>query len=181
MADALHLDRVLWIPAGDPPHKRDTEISPARVRLAMACAACASDPRFEVSAIEVERPGPSFMVDTGRELARRFSGDELFLILGADQFRSFGTWCEPVEIVRLLRLAVMDRGGESAVRFRDQVPGGAAAVFVPVRRVDLSSTDVRVRARRGEDIGALVPTGVRAIIEREGLYSASTRAEGTSS
>jgi nicotinate-nucleotide adenylyltransferase len=173
VADALSLDRVLWIPAGQPPHKRDAEITPAAIRLAMTRAACEADPRFEASALEIERPGPSFMVDTVRALGDEYPDGELFLILGADQFRAFDTWRDPAGIVRHARLAVMDRGGESAAAFRDRVPGGVDALFVPVRRVDVSSTDVRARRASGQGVESLVPAGVGAIIEREGLYSAS--------
>jgi nicotinate-nucleotide adenylyltransferase len=113
------------------------------------------------------------MVDTVKSVEKVHPGADLYLILGADQFRAFDTWHCPEEIVRYVRLAVMDRSGESAAAFRERVPGGTEAVFVPVRRVDVSSTEVRARRRRGEDIRDLVPEGVHAIIERERLYSAS--------
>lgn len=139
----------------------------------MARAAAAADARFEVSTLEIERPGASFTVDTVRTLRAEHPDAELYLIVGADEFRVFDTWREPAEIVRHVTLAVMDRGGESAASFRDLVPGGRDAIVVPVRRVDVSSTDVRARRGRGEDVTTLVPAGVGAIIEREGLYSAS--------
>jgi nicotinate-nucleotide adenylyltransferase len=173
VADALGLERVLWIPAGDPPHKRDHPLTPAGSRLALVRAAAAADPRFVVSTVEIDRPGPSYMVDTVRELEQTYPDADLFLILGVDQFRTFGSWRGPEEIVRHVRLAVMDRDGTAAVNFAGQVPGGADAVFVPVRRIDVSSTDVRARCHRGEDISDSVPADVRAIIERERLYSAS--------
>ncbi len=173
MADALDLDRVLWIPAGDPPHKRGIAITGADARLAMVRAAAACDSRFEVSTVELDRPGPSYMVDTVKELRRTLPDAELFLILGADEVRAFGSWHQPEEIVKHVRLAVMDREGASAAAFADRIPGGAHAVFVPVRRIDVSSTDVRARRRRGDDIRDMVPEGVRATIERERLYSAS--------
>ncbi len=172
VADALGLERVLWIPAGEPPHKLEVPVSPAPVRLAMVRAACEADPRFEACSVEVERPGPSFMVDTVKELTRWFPGAELFLIVGADEFRVFDSWRDPDQIVRFVRLAVMDRAGASAVGFRDDVPGGRDAEFVPVRRIDVSASEVRGRVRRGENIDHCVPDAVRAIIEREGLYLA---------
>jgi nicotinate-nucleotide adenylyltransferase len=172
VADALDLDRVLWIPAGDPPHKRDATHSSPEVRLSMVRAAAEADSRFEASTLELERSGPSYTVDTVRELRRSFPDADLFLILGADQLRSFGAWRDPAEIARYVRLAVMDRGGESAVDIASEVPGVAEALFVPVRRVDVSSTDVRARRRRGESVKQLVPEGVWAIMQRERLYSA---------
>ena len=170
VADALDLESVIWIPAGDPPHKRGVPLSPSEIRLAMVRAAAAGDPRFEVATLELERPGPSYMVDTVREIARTLPEADLFLILGVDQFRAFGAWRDPDQIVRHVRLAVMDREGESAAAFAHEVPGGHDAVFVPVRRVDESSTDIRSRRRRGEDVRPSVPAGVGAIIERERLY-----------
>ena len=169
VADALGLDRVLWVPAGDPPHKSGP-LTPRATRFDMVRAAAAGDPRFEVSTLEIDRDGPSYTVDTLRELRRSMRDAELYLIMGADQFASFGTWREPDAIVRLARLAVMDRAGDRAADVEPGVPVGDA-VFVPVRRVDVSSTDVRARRRAGEDLGDSVPEAVRAIIERERLYS----------
>lgn len=175
VADHLGLDRVLWIPAREPPHKSGSVVSPADVRLEMAREAARSDPRFEISTAEMERDGPSYMVDTVRALAGAMRDTELFLIVGADEFRDFDTWRTPEEIVRHVRLAVMDREGEDAGACAHEVPGGDAAVFVPVRRVDVSSTGVRSAAAEGRDVSDLVPAGVARIIEREGLYSRDDR------
>ena len=169
MADVLGLERVLWIPAGDPPHKSGP-LTPSATRLEMARAAATGDPRFEVSTVEIDRPGPSFMVDTLRELRRSMPEAELYLIMGADQFESFAPWREPDSIVRLARLAVMDRSGDRAADVQSGAPIGDA-VFVPVRRVDVSSTDIRARRRAGKDIRDSVPPAVHTIIERERLYS----------
>ncbi|MDF2697775.1 MAG: nicotinate-nucleotide adenylyltransferase [Labilithrix sp.] len=169
VADTLGLERVLWIPAGDPPHKSGPLTSSA-TRLEMVRAAVTADPRFDVSTIEIDRAGPSYMVETLRELRRTLPEAELFLIVGADQFASFATWREPDSIVRLARLAVMDRAGDRATDVQPGVPVGDL-VLVPVRRVDVSSTDIRARKRAGEDIRDSVPPGVHTIIERERLYS----------
>ncbi|HUG36362.1 MAG TPA: nicotinate (nicotinamide) nucleotide adenylyltransferase, partial [Candidatus Limnocylindrales bacterium] len=165
------LDRVLWIPAGEPPHKRAGSVTPAHVRLAMVREAAAADERFEVATLELERPGPSYTVDSVRALRRSHPEGELFLIVGADQVATFDTWRDPGEIVREARLAVMDRGGESAAAAAGAHAAAADAVVVPVRRIDVSSTEVRERVRDGLDFAELVPPGVRTIIERERLYS----------
>ena len=170
VADALDLDRVIWIPAGEPPHKSGAPLTPPEIRLAMVRAAAAGDPRFEVATLEIERPGPSFTVDTVREFRRALPQADLFLLVGADQFRAFAAWRDPDQIVRHVRLAVMDREGGSAAAFASEVPGARDAVFAPVRRVDESSTDIRSRRRRGEDVRPSVPAGVWTIIERERLY-----------
>jgi nicotinate-nucleotide adenylyltransferase len=170
VAHHLDLDRVLWIPAGEPPHKSGAKVSPAEVRLEMVRAAARSDPRFEVSTIEIERPGPSYMVDTVRALREERPDDELFLIIGADEFRVFDAWRDPQEIVKYVRLAVMDREGRAAEDFATDVTGGREAVFVPVRRVDISSSAVRAAVQEGLAAGAWVPADVAEVLEREGLY-----------
>ena len=144
----------------------------------MVREATLSDARFEVSTLEIERPGPSYAVDTVRSLREQFPGAELFLIIGADQFRDFRAWRDPDEILRHVRLAVMDREGESARAMPDTVPEGHEILFVPVRRVDVSSTSVRAAIRDGRDPGAWVLPGVAAIIEREGLYSCPMKGRG---
>jgi nicotinate-nucleotide adenylyltransferase len=138
----------------------------------MVREAVRGDPRFEVCTLELERPGASYTIDTLRALRSELPDAELFLILGADQFRAFDTWRDPVGVSRLARLAVMDRDGESARALAGHALGGRGAEFVPVRRVDISSTLVRAAAREGQDLEGWVPDGVGAIIERERLYSA---------
>jgi nicotinate-nucleotide adenylyltransferase len=172
VADHLDLDRVLWIPAGEPPHKPLAGVTAADVRLQMVKEAITSDARFEVSTLELDRAGPSYAFETVRAVREKLPKAELFLIIGADQFRDFHTWRNPEEIVRHVRLAVMDREGESAAALASQVPGGEEALFVPVRRVDISSTAIRTASREGLDVGAQLPPGVAAIISRERLYSA---------
>lgn len=169
VADALELDRVLWVPVGTPPHKRRA-LTPYETRVEMVRAATASDPRFEVSTLEGDRPGPSYTIDTLRDVRREHPDAELYLILGADQFASFDEWHDPAAVVRLARLAVMDRAGERAAGVRHEIDVGDP-VFVPVRRIDVSSTDVRASRGKGKEIGDMVPAAVRAIIERERLYS----------
>jgi len=165
------LDRVLWIPVGSPPHKPHGAVAPGGARLAMVQAAVAGDSRFEADPSELRRPGPSYTVDTVRALRHRFPGAEIFLILGSDQVAQFKEWRDPEGILEHVRLAVMDRGGESATAAARSAGVVDKAVVVPVRRVDVSSTRIRALRGEGRDIGDLVPDGVREIIERERLYS----------
>jgi nicotinate-nucleotide adenylyltransferase len=167
----LRLDRLIWIPAGDPPHKPERPVTPAGLRLEMTRAAVAGHPRFEVSEIEVRRPGPSYTVDTVRALHATHPSARLFLVLGADQVRTLDTgWREPATILELATLALMDRAGEDALEVGPDLPGMERAIHVPVRRVDVSSTEVRARVAEGKDISALVSPGVLAVMERERLY-----------
>jgi len=171
VADALDLDRVLWIPAAVPPHKQDQSVTGGAVRLEMVEAACGADERFQPSTVELERPGVSYTVDTLRWLRDRSPDADLVLILGVDQFRTMETdWKEPEQVLRLATLAVMDRDGASARGAIPNVPGAEEATFVPVTRVDASSTRIRQAVSAGVDVSAQVPAAVLAIIEREGLY-----------
>ncbi len=172
VADALGLERVLWIPALRSPHKAGTEPTPAALRLEMVRVAAAADDRFEVDPVELERPPPSYTVDTLETLGRRFGPDvELVLIVGVDQWRAFERWRAPERIRERATIAVMDREGESVV----EEPG---VVGVPVRRVDVSSTGVRAAAAEGRSLDGLVTPGVAAIIAREGLYGPPRRGRG---
>jgi nicotinate-nucleotide adenylyltransferase len=159
----LGLDLVLWVPAAVPPHKRDQHITPAPVRLEMVAAAIADDDRFQLCDLEVRREGPSYTVDTLRELRETHPGDELFLILGADQLGELATWREPDEVRRLAALVGFARAGDPA-------PEVEGAVVVEVPRIDVSSTEVRRRTAAGQPITHLVPPGAEAVIRREPLY-----------
>ena len=164
-AQALGLHRVLWIPAAVHPFKRAAVQATPEARLEMARAAVEGDPRFEADALELERAGPSYTVDTLRALQARYPAAELHFFTGADNLRDLPKWKEPGEVARLARLVVVSRRGEG-------VPEGLPypAVAVAVTRVDVSSTEVRRRVRAGETIRYLVPEPVRAVIERRGLY-----------
>lgn len=162
----LQLDRLLLVPAATPPHKRGQVEASAEQRLRMLRASVADDPRFEVTDLELRRAGPSFTVDTLRELHARHPGHEWVFVVGVDQYRELHSWREPSEVVRLARLAVVARSGEQPGDLDPRFP----ATEISVTRVDVSSTEIRRRIRAGESIRYLVPDAVREIIEREGLY-----------
>lgn len=162
--EQLGLDRVLFVPAGVPPHKRDEEITAGDLRLEMLRAAVPEDDRFEVSDVELERDGPSYTVDTLRRLRTDHPDAELFLAIGADQLSEFGSWKDPDEIAALATLVTFGRSGESP----DAERWPAEKVDVP--EVDLSSTLIRQRVADGRPIRYLVPPGVEKIIRVRGLY-----------
>jgi nicotinate-nucleotide adenylyltransferase len=162
---ALGLERVLFVPAAVPPHKRERVAAPAELRLAMTRAAVGDDARFEVSELELRRPGPSYTVDTLRELRDGEPDAALFLLIGADQFRQFHRWREPESIARLAEVVVMSRAGEETAE-----SAGIPHRTLAVTRIDVSATDVRRRVAAGESIRYLVPPGVEAIIRERGLY-----------
>lgn len=161
---ALGLEKLVFIPAKDPPHK-PAVATPPDLRLAMVRAAIEGDPRFEVDDLELRRDGVSYTVDTLREYRSRFADAELVFLLGIDQFRALSSWREPDEVARLATLAVVEREGETL-----RPTGPYQAVEVPIPRIDVSSTEIRERAREGRSIRYYVPERVREIVEREGLY-----------
>jgi nicotinate-nucleotide adenylyltransferase len=163
--EALGLERVLWIPSAEHPFKRGQVRTPADVRLAMVRAAIQEDPRFEACDLELRRQGPSYTVDTLRELVKLHPGAELYLLVGADVVREMPDWREPDEVVRLARIAAITREGAG-------LPEGLRlpAVPVPVTRLDVSATEIRRRVAAGHTIRYLVPEPVRALITGAGLY-----------
>jgi nicotinate-nucleotide adenylyltransferase len=137
----------------------------------MTRALVGSDPRFAVDPIEIERGGLSFTVDTLGTLAERMPGAELFLLAGADVLATFGQWREPLRVRELATLVVLTRGdaeGRTPETPAD-FPGGAPR-FLPSRRVDVSSTEVRARLASGRSIRGFVPESVADLIRSAGLY-----------
>ncbi len=163
--ETLGLERVLLVPTGSPAHRPSEPGASREQRLRMVRAGAADDPRFVVDDLELQREGPTYTIDTLRELRRREPDAELVLLLGIDQFRKFSTWRDPEGIAELATLAVLSREGEAAE------PGGAYdMVNVPVTRIDISGTLVRRRVAEGRSIRFYVPGRVGEIIAGEKLY-----------
>ncbi len=167
--EALSLDRVLFIPARRSPFKTDGGSASAEHRLAMVEAAIEGDPTFEASRLELDRPEPSYTIDTVQQLREAYPGSRLTVLMGVDQWRSFRDWKDPRELARVARIAVFARNGEAPEDYPDRA---VVPTVVAVRRLDLSSTEVRERVGRGESLRYLVPRGVREIIANEQLYAA---------
>lgn len=167
--DHLGLDRMVFVPAGNQPLKAGQASASAAQRLALVRLMVADDPRFEVSSLEVDRAGLSFTVDTLRHFAAERPGADLFLLLGADALALFSQWREPEEVVRLARLAILERAGEHGATLPAGV-GTARVQRLATRRVDVSSTEIRERVRQGKSILGFVTHAVGAAIARDGLY-----------
>jgi nicotinate-nucleotide adenylyltransferase len=175
----LELDTVLWIPAGVPPHREIEQDPGAEARFEMVELTLADDARFEASRIELEREGPSYTVDTLRELHERSPDDELFLLLGGDQAATLRAWHEPEEVLRVATVAVVERTGwqRPAVGVRlSGLPGAGSIRFFEMPRVDVSSSMIRRRAGRGQPIRYLVAEKVANFIGAQSLYGASVPA-----
>ncbi len=176
--DQRGLDRSLFVPAGRPPHKRGRPITSAEDRLSMVELAIAGEPRFAVSRIEIDRPGPSYTADTAEALlADRQNGDrplELTVILSAESFADLPSWHEPARLLKLVRIAVAPRPGHpppTPAWLARRLPGFAERIDVlEGPHLDISASDIRGRVATGRPIAGLVPPAVGDYIEAHHLY-----------
>ena len=172
--ECLGLDKVIFIPAGRPWLKSGQSVTDSAHRLAMVELAIEGNPRFEVSRIEIERPGPTYTVDTLAELRRRMGDADLYLILGMDSVRELSRWHQPERIFELCSVAGVSRPGVADVSVGDLervFPSSAGRVrMVSGPMVDTSATDIRSRAT-GDATLRGVPDSVRRYIRRYSLYT----------
>lgn len=181
-AETLGLERVLFIPAGMPPHKPDREIAPGADRLAMVELAIAGNDRFGLDRLELDRDGPSYTVDTLEAFRERRTRDgvaSLTLILSSEAFLGLPTWREPRRILELACLAVAPREGhpelspsfmhETFPEFVDRV------TYLDGPRMRLSASELRARAAAGRTLRYLVPDAVAAYIDDHALYRSPRR------
>jgi nicotinate-nucleotide adenylyltransferase len=178
--EQLGFERILFVPAARPPHKRSQDVSPAADRLAMVELAIAGQPGFDVSRIEIDRPGPSFTIDTTEQLIEGAAAAgrpiELTIILSAESFADLPSWHEPDRLLRLARIAVAPRPGHPAP-MADRLDRRLAAFADRIDvldgpHLDVSASDIRRRVAAGESIAGLVPAPVAAYIEAHRLYLA---------
>lgn len=171
-AETLGAETVLFVPAGDPPHKSGRVATAPEDRLAMVKAAIAGNPRFRWSAVELERPGRSYAVDTIRQIRNLHpeAGRPGYLI-GSDSLIDLPLWKDPVSILEETDLLVVPRPGFDDADAPAAFRGRYRLLDSP--RFDLSATGIRERVSRGQSIRYLVPDPVRAYIQDKGLYNAS--------
>jgi len=173
LVDQQAAERVLFVPAGIPPHKAGEPVTPPEHRLAMVRLAIRGNAAFDASAMEIEKGGASFTIDTLRILRRRIpSRVRLALVVGADQAVEFETWRGYRELAKEFRLILTTRAGYP----RDPRGGRRylqSATLVDIPALELSSTDIRQRAAAGRSIRYLVPGRVEAYIRRHGLYQSA--------
>ena len=164
---SLALDEVRWVPTGHSWQKDHRAVS-AGHRVAMVRTAMADESRFTLSRIEIERAGPSYTLDTVRELHAAEPGTEWVLIIGQDQYARLHTWRDWPVLLGLVTLAVANRPGT------DMMPSPEVQAHphraVPLPMLDISATDIRARIAAGQDISQLVPPEVARYIETRGLY-----------
>lgn len=178
---AAGLDRVIFIPTGESYLKAPLEVASKEDRLAMTRLACGDV--YEVSDIETRREGPSYTAVTCREFRRRFPGDELFWILGADSLLDMARWREPEAIMEAVTLLAFTRGGADEAAFRARADAlrrqhGARIEIIDVFSIDVASSDIRSFVRGGHAFRHLVTDGVYRYICDRGLYGCGQQHNG---
>jgi nicotinate-nucleotide adenylyltransferase len=169
----LGLDRVVFIPVYEPPHKQAERDPGVEHRVELCCRAVAGDDRFSVSRVEADVPGPSFTVDTLKRLHESSPEDELTFIVGGDMAHALPTWHEPEGVLALATLGVAEREGVGRRDITQRLAGLAGADrirFFDMPRLDISSSEIRRRVAAGAPIRYLVPDAVADYIAAEGLY-----------
>ena len=169
VAAEFELDEVVFVPTGQPWQKSDRQVSPAEDRYLMTVVATASNPRFTVSRVDIDRPGATYTVDTLRDLRRLHPDAELFFITGADAMAEILTWKGTDELWSLATFVGVTRPGHVL-----SAPVGSESVsLLNVPAMAISSTDCRARVAAGKPVWYLVPDGVVQYINKYGLYRGS--------
>ena len=163
--EQLELEEVIFVPAARSPHKLEGYATPAAVRLEMLRAALAGEKNFSIDERELNRPAPSFTIDTMEEFARAKAGRKIFYLIGSDNLPRLHTWHRIDDLRKLVEFVVLNRGhGASDLSFRT------------IRRpLEISATEIRKRVAEGRSIRYLVPPAVEEIIRRHHLYQDSHR------
>ncbi|WP_223305172.1 nicotinate-nucleotide adenylyltransferase [Cellulomonas sp. B6] len=161
------LDEVVFVPTGKPTFKQQVDVSPAEHRYLMTVIATASNPRFTVSRVDVDRTGLTYTVDTLRDLKTQRPDADLYFITGADAIAQILTWKDAAELFDMARFVAVTRPGH-ALSVEDLPAGRVDVLEIPA--LAISSTDIRARARAGEPVWYLVPDGVVQYIAKHRLY-----------
>jgi nicotinate-nucleotide adenylyltransferase len=205
--DRLHLDRVLLIPSGDPPHKPPGALAPAFHRLAMVRLAVAGEASLEVSELEIQRPAKSYSIETVRTLKDQYGpGADLFFLIGLDAFLELPTWKDAPSLLSLCHFVVVSRppcrfaglralpvlpsldpaalahiDSQGQGRLDIPLPGGTSLILLALPPCEASATDIRRRLRERLPLSNLLPASVESYIMQHRLYqeaSDRTRVEG---
>lgn len=175
-AAAESLDKLLIIPTFIPPHKAETSAVPAEERLEM-CRLAFTDDKFEVSDIEVRRKGKSYTFDTLTELKEMYRSDDFYLLCGTDMLLSFEKWYRFADILSMCTVVCIRReeNAETGVKLAEKIVELKEQCAADVRLIDappleVSSTEIREKLSRGENVNDLLPTDVYRYIKEKGLY-----------
>jgi nicotinate-nucleotide adenylyltransferase len=167
VADEFDLDEVVFVPTGTPLFKAGREVASAEDRYLMTVIATSSNPRFTVSRVDIDRPGPTFTTDTLADLRAERPGPELYFITGADALAEIMSWKDAEQLWRQAHFVGVTRPGH-ALSSKGLPAGRVSLLEVPA--LAISSTDCRARIRAGRPVWYLVPDGVVRYIAKHGLY-----------
>lgn len=173
VAEQLGFSRVLFIPTGNPNFKQGQRVTPAITRARMVELAIAEYQNFELDTCEVDRPGVTYTADTLEELTHRFPQTELYFIMGGDSAATLVHWRRAEQVAALCRIVVVQRPGQSMEPVREAIetsPIEFSVRYVDVPQVDVSSTEIRARVKRGDTVENMLPRAVAEYIEKNGLY-----------
>lgn len=174
----LHLAEMVFVPAGQPPHKPGRIVTESQHRLAMLKLAIASNPHFTISLVDLERPGPSYTVETLQLLHQQWGTQiDIYFVIGGDSLEDFLAWYDPAGILQQLSalVAVQRPGYEEAAGYRDTLEGRLPGIkrrliMVQAPQLDISATDLRQRVAEGRPIKYQTPEAVERYIIEYGLY-----------
>ena len=170
----LTLDGVLWVLTADPPHKSGQAISPWSARLELLQAAVGSDPGFEISRVDIDRPSPHYAFETVRLLKKEHPGAELVYLMGGDELRDLPTWKQPLDFLAACDAICVMRRPADAVDLsilERELPGVTAKVwFLAAPLIEISASEIRRRARLGQPIRYFLPPAVYDLILEKRLY-----------
>jgi nicotinate-nucleotide adenylyltransferase len=165
------LDEVIFVPTGQPWQKSDRKVSPPEDRYLMTVIATASNPRFSVSRVDIDRPGPTYTIDTLRDLSKLYPDAELFFITGADALAQILTWRDVDEMFKLAQFVGCTRPGTEGLELPlDQLPMDRITLL-EVPALAISSTECRARVAKGNPTWYLVPDGIVQYIAKRELYT----------
>jgi nicotinate-nucleotide adenylyltransferase len=174
--EQLALDKVLWVPAADPPLKEDMPKTPIAMRLEMLQLAVADNNHFTISLVDVERPGPHYTVDMLDLLQQQHSNAEFYFLMGSDSLNDLLRWRQPAQLIQMAILAVMQRPSElyNLADLASKLPGiKQRIVFINGPLIEIASSDIKARAQSGRSIRYLLPRAVENYIYEQRLYGVS--------
>jgi nicotinate-nucleotide adenylyltransferase len=166
--EKFQLERIIFIPSASPPHKTEQELSPADDRFEMTKLALEGNPYFFVSDIELKREGLSYTVETLRELKELYKDSEIYFLTGSDVLNEITTWKDPEEIYKLAKIVIGVRPGFD--KFDPENHFAKKSIIINITGIDISSTQIREKVRKGESIKYLVPSKVEEYIRKRNLY-----------
>ncbi|WP_448851295.1 nicotinate-nucleotide adenylyltransferase [Corynebacterium sp. 335C] len=173
VADRFDLDTVVFVPTGEPWQKKDRKVTEAEDRYLMTVIATASNPRFTVSRVDIDRPGPTYTIDTLHDLKAQFPDAELFFITGADALRKIVTWRDWEQMFDQATFVGVNRPGFHLEKIDLPEAARSRVHLVEIPAMAISSTDCRERAAAGRPVWYLVPDGVVQYIAKRNLYQRS--------